>query len=212
MICLFGVDGVGKTTHAEKILKKYKDNNYIVKYRWFRFHHFISMLILAYGRLFGLTIYENIDGELIGRHEFYRSKVISFLYPWFLFIDTIPHFFFKIYLPLRSGEIVICDRFVYDTLVDIMVDIENFNLYNKLVGRLFIRLIPKKSKFILIDLDEDLIRSRRKDLINEPSLTLRRKLYQNIAEKFGIPIVNNDSNIEETQKKINKIIEEDIHE
>lgn len=206
-ICIIGTDGTGKTTHVKILLNRLKINGRNYRYMWFRFNHLLSVFLLIYCRLVNLTIYEKIDGEKIGYHEFYRSKTISFLYPWFLFLDTIPAYVSKILIPSIFGYNIICDRFIYDTIVDLMIDLNNFNIHKEMIGKLFISLVPKNSYIILLDLEESIIRERRKDLINDKSLTMRRIAYTKIAKEFNIPIIENGPSIQEVSKQINKILE-----
>lgn len=176
------------------------------RYTWFRFFHFLSLPLLAYCRLVGLTIYETKNEQRIGRHEFYRSKIISFLYPWVLFIDMLPMYFVKIFLPLCFGYTIICDRFIYDTLADLMIDLNDSEIHKKIVGKLYLKLIPKNTKAVLLDLDESVIRERRKDLAGDQSLGMRRKVYQQIAKEFNISAIKNDATIEKVHEKIIKCL------
>ncbi len=205
-ICIIGLDGAGKTTHINILINKLKiDGRY--RYTWFRYNHLLSIFLLIYCRLAKLTVYEKINGEKIGRHEFYRSKIVSKLYPWILFIDTIPTYILKISIPTCLGYNIICDRFIYDTLVDLMIDLNDFDIHKKMIGRLFISLIPKNSNIILLDLDESIIRERRKELINDKSLTVRRIAYNKISKEFNIPIIQNNQSIHDVSRQINKILE-----
>lgn len=202
LICIIGVDGVGKTTHAQKLTNRLKNEGVRCRYTWFRFYHFLSLLLLAYCRLVGLTVYKTKNGQKIGYHEFYRSKMVSFLYPWVRFIDILPLYFAKIFLPLCLKYTIICDRFIYDTLADLMIDLNDFHIYSKIIGKLYTRLIPKNTKAIVLDLDESIIRERRGDLVGDKSLELRRRAYHRIAEVFELSIVENKSEIEVAQEAI----------
>lgn len=205
LLCIIGVDGVGKTTHAHKLLNLLRNKNITCKYTWFRFFHFFSLPLLAVCRLTGLTVYEGEGTKRVGKHEFYKSKIVSFIYPWILFIDILPMYFIKIYIPLKFlGYTIISDRFIYDTLVDLMIDTNDFKLYNKLIGKLFLRLIPQDTQTILIDLDESIIRNRRTDLLHDKSLRLRRDVYFMISKEFGIPTIKNNLDIEMIHIKIAK--------
>jgi thymidylate kinase len=204
LICIIGVDGVGKTAHVRKLLETLDDKKIPNKYVWFRFYHFSSLLLLIYCRLVHLTVYEIKNGQKIGRHEFYKSKIISFLYPYLLFIDMYPLYIIKIYLPLRLGYTMICDRFVYDTLVDLMIDLKNFEIYQKFSGKLFLRLNKRVNKMILLDLDESIIRERRKDLMVDQSLEERRKVYKQLAKVFNIKMIDNSKNFNEVNDSIIK--------
>ena len=209
LICIVGVDGVGKTAHAQKLLNRLKNNGVRCRYTWFRFYHFISLILLAYCRVAGLTIYEIKNGQRIGRHEFYRSKIISFLYPWMLFFDMLPMYFAKIFLPLHFGYTIICDRFIYDTLADFMIDLNDFEIHRTIIGKLFLRLIPKNTKVVLLDLNEPIIRERRKDLMGDQSLEARRRAYRQIAKDFNISTTSNDGKITDVHEGIIRLLELD---
>lgn len=199
LICIIGVDGVGKTTHAQKLVGRLESDGVRCKYTWFRFYHFLSLLLLAYCRLVNLTVYEYKNGYKIGHQEFYRSKIVSFLYPLILFIDMLPMYFIKIFIPLRLGYTVICDRFVYDTLVDFMIALDDFKIHKKAIGKLYLMLIPTNTKTIILDLNEEIIRERREDLMDDQSLKMRRRAYHQIAKDFCVPILENTKSIEEIQ-------------
>ena len=207
LICIIGVDGTGKTTHAQKLLNEMKNEGVPCKYTWFRFNHFFSLILLAYCRLAGLTVYERTNGQDIGRHEFYRSKIISFLYPWMLFIDILPMYFIKISIPLHIGYTIVCDRYIYDTLADLMIDLNDLNIHRKIIGKFFLRLFPIDTKAIILDLDEETIRERRIDLMGDRSLERRRKVYKQIAKDFDIPIIENTGSIKEVHKNIVSLLQ-----
>ncbi len=206
LICIIGVDGVGKTAHAQKLLKNLKDCGVRSKYTWFRFYHFSSLLLLAYCRMVALTVFEIKDGQKVGRHEFYRSKIISTLYPLLLFIDMLPMYFIKISLPRRLGYTIVCDRYIYDTLVDLMIDLREFEIHKKFFGELFMGLLPKNTIVIHLDLDEKIIRERREDLKVDQSLELRRKLYSKLSQDLDIPTIENDRSIDEVHIEIAEIL------
>lgn len=208
-VCIIGVDGVGKTTHVKRLLARMKEDGIRCRYTWFRFYHFISLILLAYCRLAGFTIYETKNEQKIGRHEFYRSKMISFLYPWLLLIDMIPLYLVKVFLPLHFGYAIISDRYIYDTLVDLMIDLNNFNIHRTIIGKFFLKLVPKDTKIILLDLNESLIRKRRMDLLGDKSLEARKLAYCLIAEEFKIPNINNDGEIIEVHERILSLLERD---
>jgi thymidylate kinase len=206
LICIIGVDGTGKTTHANMLVNFFKKNGIPCRYVWFRFFHFLSLPLLAYCRLFGLTIYEANNGEKIGRHEFYKSKTISILYPYVLFIDMLPAYLFKIILPLNLGSVIICDRFIFDTLVDLMINLNNFSINKTIIGRLYLMLVPKNTKVVLLDLNESIIRKRRTDLARDQSLEARRIAYHQLAKDLNVPTIVNDGMIDDVNNRIFRLL------
>lgn len=204
LFCIMGVDGAGKTTHTKILMNRLDNSQMKYKYVWFRFFHYTSYIILFYCKITGLTRYENIDGEKLGYHEFHKSKIISTLYPYFLFVDMVPAYFFKIFLPIKLGYILVCDRFIYDTLVDLMIDLEDFEIYNKYPVKLFLKLIPDNNLTIFLCLDEETIRNRREDLEHDTTLNKRILAYEKISKEFNIKKIKNDKKIETVSEKIFK--------
>lgn len=152
------------------------------------------------------SLYKIKNREILGHRELYKSKIVSFLYPWVLFIDILPTYFLRIFLPMRLGYSVISDRFVYDTMIDIMIDTHDYEIHRKYIGKLFLSLVPKNARIVLLDLDESIIKERRKEMVYDTSLKERRELYHKIAREFQIPIINNDIEITKVQEELHKVL------
>jgi thymidylate kinase len=205
MICIIGVDGSGKTTHAKIIIDKFKQKKIPAKYVWFRYHHILSIIPLIYCRITGLTIYEKKDDTIYGRHEFYRSRIISFVYPCTLFIDMSITYCIKIVIPMKFGDILVSDRCIYDTLVDLMIDLDNFNFHDTFIGKLYQKLMPQKNtKIIFLDVHESSIVKRRPGLKYDTTLEKRRLAYQKLAQQFALSTVVNEGDINEVNEEICK--------
>lgn len=198
-IGILGVDGVGKTTHVSMLIDSFKKSAINLQYVWFRFFHFSTLFFLFYARLRGFTRYETREGIRVGFHDFSRSFLLRKYYPWFLYFDMYLYYIVKIYVPLKNHQSIICDRYIYDTIVDLMIDLNDDNLYRKPIAAKFFSLIPENASFFLLDLDIELIRQRRTSLSVDDTLAKRREYYRNIAEYLRIPIVSNEKDVEQVQ-------------
>lgn len=193
-ICIMGIDGVGKTTHVNLILEYLSKKGIKCQYRWLRFHHFFSLPLLAFCRVAGYTRISTLgDYQKCSYHEFYRSKFISLVYPWILFFDTFLFTTIKVYIPMFFGTSIVCDRFVYDTLIDTAIATKDYEIHRKPVGRSFLKLIPKDARFVMLNIDKSVIFSRRSELKNDQTFDERYKLYMKLSQLFDITIVCNDS-------------------
>lgn len=201
-ICLLGVDGVGKTLHARELEASFLKDGVKTKYVWLRFVHMTTLLLLGYCRVAGFTTYENINGTVVGKHRFYTSKFISYVYPRLLYIDLLPIYLSKVLIPRFMGWTVICDRFVFDTIVDLMIDLNDDHFHETSIGKKYLRLIPKDAKLVLLDLDLELIHKRRPELIADMLLARRKELYHKLAYMYRIPVVDNTQSVSLVQKKI----------
>lgn len=209
LICIIGPDGTGKTTQAKMLIEKLREMGYEYEYRWMRFHHFISLPVLALARLMGLTEIQTLpDGRKIGYHHFYRSRLISKLYPITLYLDTVLAMIFKIYIPLKlQKKRIVCDRFIYDTLVDLAMDLDNPSFITSKIAKMFLRLVPKESKVVLLIAPYEKIKWRREDLRFDNHLKKKIETYTELKKRFiQIVTIDASSTIEAVHDQIIKAV------
>lgn len=202
-ICIIGIDGVGKTTHVNLILEYLREKGIKCQYKWLRFHHFFSLPLLAFCRIVGYTRLSTLgDSHKCSYHEFYKSKYISVLYPWILFFDTAIFTIINVYIPMFFGTSIVCDRFVYDTLIDVAVATNDHEIYKKTIGKLFVKLIPRNSHFVMLVLDKSLIFSRRPELKEDLTFDERYTLYEDLSSEFNIDVEENSGNASQVKCSI----------
>lgn len=202
-ICITGIDGVGKTTHVNLIIEHLREKGIKCQYKWLRFHHLFSLPFLAFCRVAGYTRLSTLgNSQKCSYHEFYKSRFISTVYPWILFIDTFLFTTIKVYVPMFFGISIVCDRFVYDTLIDLEVATKDHEIYKKPVGKLFLKLIPKNAHFVMLDLDKSTIFSRRPELKDDLTFDKRYDMYRNYAVIFGIGVVFNNGTLNDVNNSI----------
>lgn len=195
-ICITGIDGVGKTTHVNLILEHLREKRINCQYKWLRFYHLFSLPLLAFCRIAGYTRLSTLGNfQKCSYHEFYKSRFISAIYPWFLFFDMLLFTTINVYIPMFFGISIVCDRFVYDTLIDTAVAVKDHEIYKKSVGKLFLKLIPKNANFVMLDLDKSTIFSRRPELKDDATFDERYLLYKEFSNEFKINIIFNGKDI-----------------
>lgn len=191
-ICITGIDGVGKTTHVNLILEHLREKGIKCEYKWLRFHHLFSLPLLAFCRVAGYTRLSTLGiSQKCSYHEFYKSRFISAFYPWILFFDTFLFTTVKVYIPMFFGTSIVCDRFVYDTLIDMSIATKDHEISKKPVGKLFIKLIPKNAHFVMLNLEKSIIFSRRPELKDDLTFDERYALYESLSSRFNIHVEEN---------------------
>jgi dTMP kinase len=116
---------------------------------------------------------------------------------------------FKVRLPLLLGKTVICDRYVYDTLVDFVAD---FRLSGDKIAQLFsippLDLFAKPDLVFVLDLAESVASRRKGDATRGflEYLTARRNLYLEIAKRFHASVLD-ASDFQKVQQLITNTIE-----
>ena len=203
LICLIGIDGSGKTTHARKIIAQLQTKGYSCKYVWFGAPYLISFEFMILCRTLGLTKTHSLPQKLsYSEHQYYRNKAITQIWPWIRFLDLVVLVSLLVNLPRTRGFAVVCDRFVHDNLVEIMIDIRDCNLHKKMVGKLILRLCPIQSKVFLLDVNEEFAFKRKFDLPNFNYLVKRRQMYKSMAEDLPIHIISADRSFSSVNKEL----------
>jgi len=204
-IYLTGPDGSGKTTFINLIEKNLIKDGKDCFTIWLRSPKIFSKPLMAYCRLAGLTKYKTIEGIRFGVHEFYRSPYISWLFPFLQLID------FKIKKEIifrkfrkRENYILLMDRFAIDTLADLMVDTGRFDLHKKKVGKAFLNTIPRNTNILVLKVDEEEIRNRKKDTLYDAHLSKRIEVFNILSEDLSIKVIDNNRPQEIVQSEIFK--------
>lgn len=198
-IYLFGNDGSGKSTLCIKLQEHLTSKGFRTKYVWLRMNYMLTRPVLLYCRLTGLTKRIMVEGRYVSIHQFQNSKTIAKLVQYLHLIDTLIALSFKACIPMLLGKTIICDRFVYDILIDFVIESGEKNIYDKVISKLFLCLIPKGAKVFLIKADRDVIASRRKNIFfTEPMFDLRQKEYEIVMKKYGIKEIMNNGDLKQT--------------
>jgi len=197
IIVFSGIDGSGKTTIINELQKRLEGQGKSTNVVWMRYCHYLTRSVFLLARLTGHTVYEFHNGEkIIGYHDFYRSKVISYLFIGTLILDTFFASILKIYIPLYlSKKTIICDRWIPDILIDIEIDTNINCFYNCLVAKLFLKIMPKNTLlFKVIREKTDTINARRENTYDK-NFTKRYNLYNEIQLSNELHTIHNNQEI-----------------
>ena len=203
LICFTGMDGSGKTTVAKKVTTFLKGKGLPATYVYGRLKLFIMKPLVLIGNKWFLKNYsitENYD-EYTGKKKnlFSKHKFMLKVYLYILLLDYLLQLMIKIKIPVLSGKIVVCDRYIYDTVItDIAVDM-NFSKKEvvSLLNKCFL-LIPIPDLTFLVDVNEEVAYSRKYDVPDENYLKDRRSFYLQIGIYYNnIVMINGNFKQEE---------------
>ena len=203
-IYFMGPDGSGKTSFLKDIENVYLFHGKLTQHIWLRSPKITSKPLMLICRITGLTKYKVINGVKYGKHEFYRSKFISWLFPILQLID------FKLkwtFTRINKQNILLFDRFALDTLADLMVDTGRMDLHNTCLGRAFVNLVPKNTVIIVMDVEESVIRSRKKDTLHDEHLTAKIKVYKILSRDLNLIEINNNRDFDIVKKELFSILD-----
>lgn len=206
VIHLAGADGTGKTTQARAVMARLEHQSVRAHYVWLRYPRYLCTPFLVYARLRGYSRQEIVNETPHGYWEFERSWLMSKVFPWAVLVDAFIIGVIGVYIPLLRGRTVVCDRFVGDILVDLMVGTKDLRLDEKLPGRLFLRLLPRTTQMVVLELETAIAQERSPELTGDRSQPLRREAYLGLAARRGWPLVSSRLPMQEVTQRIMALI------
>lgn len=208
LICITGVDGSGKTSLTNWLIEYLSDREYKVESVWSRFNNYLSKPLLALTRVTGHNHRSKIDGVKYGFHDFKKLYVYREVFALLQGIDTNIAAYFKITKKKSTVDCLVCERSPWDTLVDVIVDTGLNSFIYKWMSNLYLKQVRGKSLVLFIDRDYEKIVECRSELLHDYKMEEKIACYRDMAEKEKWMVINNDSSLDNTKKKIIEILEQ----
>lgn len=206
-VCFTGIDGTGKTTLSKELVELLNKKGVKCKYVYGRLNPFILKPFILVGEWIFLhekdmfrnySEYSNTKRRAIEKYSF-----LSRVYQQILLLDYVIQIFFRVKLPLIFGKNIICDRYVYDTVItDLSVDMNYSkdkvtNMLNNLL-----RFFPKPDITFLIDVPEEMAYKRKDDTPSIEYLKERRMVYLDVGKEYRMVILDGSKKLEKLQCEI----------
>ena len=203
-IIISGIDGSGKTTVINALTEGLRAEGYTTGYIWMRFNHYSVKVMNALARVLGLSVkVHNAFGD-VWEHRLYKNRLFCKLYVWCSYIDNVIARRKALKL---DADYVICDRWVNDTLIDLGAEcrIDDI-LESKWYGR-FQKILPRNSVQFVVTRNRDDIVGCRVENTTNPDFPYRYRLYEKLAKKPEVNVVDNSGTIENSVKQIMNIVD-----
>lgn len=193
LLAICGVDGAGKTFLLERLRARLAAEGIATRHVWSRFRNYLSKPLLAAARLTGHNRKERHAGFTIGYHDFAGTawaKPFLALQAIDLALDTLARF--------RGPTLILADRCPLDTLVDLCIDTGLDELVLDRLGPKILALLPQPAAAVVVQRSPALIAGQRPDAVADRNFARRRVLYRRLADRLGLPVIDNDGPIEAT--------------
>jgi thymidylate kinase len=188
LICLVGIDGSGKTTLAKELLNSSGKRGLRMQYVWGKFESRLLKLLIALKNLFlvreanwkeNYARSRNLKSAVF-RNRFARGLYEAFVWPVYWMQITA-----KVSLPLRVGRHILCDRYLYDTVVDLAMDLQYSE--EELAARISraLRFFPWPDLMLYIRVPADVAFARKQDIPSLGVLEEKRVRYEGMVQSVG---------------------------
>lgn len=192
-IIISGIDGCGKTTLISQLRDRLEREGLVTRYEWLRYNHRIVRPLHVLSRLVRLSRPYRVGNARIWRHEFYRSRAFSSCYILLTWLDAwLGRLILAAKLVFWKTDVVVCDRWVQDILVDLVVDTRQRGLLRgRWYGR-FLDIVPAGARQYIVVRNAGRIAAARPEVTRDISRSFRRRLYRRLGRNAGIVVVHND--------------------
>ncbi len=207
MLVLSGLDGSGKSTQTALLAERLRAEGVRAQAVWNRWDPRISAPFIRTARKY-LRARERVgDGDYRSFTEAKRRRMKSgwkrSLWQFMVWSEYALQVHGRLFLHLLRGTKVICDRYVYDTLIDIAI---NFSVpaedLEELTNHPLLSFFPKPGLVIFIDIDPLVGAGRKSDGTPAAYLADRRAYYTAMARILRAPLVDGSAPVESVSRTI----------
>lgn len=205
-VCFVGIDGSGKSTLAKYLVDTMVENGHDYKYVHGLIRPFLlkpAMMLSRFLFLRGKNKFEDyMDYSNTKTSALKRNYWASYLYYYLLILDYLPQIFFKIKVPLLLGKSICCDRYIYDTLINLAVNIGYSDAKTAEIIQSNLRFFPKPDLLFLVDVPEEIAFHRKGDVPSIHYLRERRAMYRGIQERFNMTVLDGSKDLAKLKQTI----------
>ncbi len=206
IVSLSGIDGSGKTAHATALVDAMRVCGLSVNYMWSRGGS--SGLVGAVNavrrrlRRAEAASEPGQDSLTRRRQRLLSSPFARVLWAWLVATDQVATFTLRACLPALLGRIVVTDRYVYDTAVEMDASLPSEARWSRAAMQAMLRLAPRPRFRYVLDVAPETARERKTDESWHPHLEQERRSYERLARRFGLRILSNQGSFATTNDRL----------
>ncbi len=194
VISFSGVDGSGKTAHACALVDAFRLCELRADYVWDRGGSTgLLKLLSPVKRLISpMAPAEPAADSLDRRRARLTNPVVRTGWVGLVLVDQVVRSWARVWVPALLGRVVVADRYVYDTAVEVELSLPAGDRVGRLLNRLMVRLVPRPHRAFVLDVAPAVARGRKPDEPWHRDLEAEAGLYRKLASGQGLPLVPAD--------------------
>lgn len=200
-IIISGIDGSGKSSIINETKKALESEGKNVGYIWLRFNHYLTKGMHAIARILGLSVKVRNEMGEVWQHRLYKNQLFCSLYILTTYLDTWVSRF-KYNKMAKSKDVVICDRWITDILVDLATKTHRKDFLDSKWPKRFMKILPKGTRMYVVVRNTKALMDCRLENRVDPDFKLRLNIYENLCKKDYITVIDNNGTIVDSVKQI----------
>jgi dTMP kinase len=205
-VCFTGIDGAGKSTLAKSFVGSLEQQGISSRYIYARFQPRVLKPFSAAGKLLFLRdkdMHEDYRGYRQATGLLFRNRLLAVGYEWMLLLDYFAQVTPKIRMLLTRGANIVCDRYVYDTVITDLAVVLSFS--DEKIARTLARcltVLPKPDLVFFVDLPAEIAWQRKDDIPSIAYLEDRRRIYRSVAKENSMIALDGTRRVEKLQSEV----------
>lgn len=223
LIVLMGLDGSGKSTQARYACEWLRDQGIPAQVVWMRGESYLTRPVLAIGKALlrapkedkrggGIESGDTYRRYVDGKQSMFRNPVLRAVWKTLTIIDLYITFRLAFRAVARATRVVILDRYVYDSLIDIDTAFGSGGTEaTKMLGSPLLALFPEPDAVFLLEIPTEEAMKRKHDIPSIEYLEERHGLYEKFADLTRAVRVDTTGSIEhvrgEMAERLREVLE-----
>ncbi len=206
LIAVSGVDGSGKSTVLDQVA--YVLDALELKHRrvWVRAGN--SVLMQAFNRL-GRWLLKGLIGRITSRDHSTAEKTparhaeLRITNPlasrlWFNLTlgELVLQLLFRVKIPLAFGRVVVCDRYLADSIVDLMVRCNMTGPGDSIPRSVYYKMFPKPDLSLHLRVSPEASLARKREEFNREQLAARCELYSRVSQFWKMREIDTERDLD----------------
>ncbi len=209
LVAFSGLDGAGKTRHAETLQKALDACGLRTRYYWSRCG--TTGLTRLFSRLVSKARGPRQEtGEKTGaegRPSRLENPAVRLAWTFLTVLDAVIANVIHVRLPMATrGTIMICDRYIADAAAEIESSLVKASWLQRRLIDLMFALTVKPDVSVLLDVPENVSADRRQSDPESDYLTRLHRIYQELAERRGMVKKDNRTGFEDVADSIVRMV------
>jgi len=205
IVSFSGIDGSGKTVHVQSLVSAFEIAAIKSRTVWSRFGSLAQKSDAGRPGAEKLRASDTAT-SLARRRRKLRHPVVRLGWLLYNLTGLVLRYNRQVRLRRWLGEVVICDRYIYDAVVEIGASLPDDPGLSRWAERVLTRLCPRPDVAWLLDVPADLSVERQADenrsIASCEELSRQRSGYLALAETYGLRLVATSSRPEETTSQV----------